>query len=228
MRRQKDPDEIELLRRACGPPRPATPGRGPTSSPGMTELDVYCGVVARLHRGGRPAGRSSTATSPSRPGPERRGGPPTDRVAEAGDMLILDYSVVLSGYRSDFTNTLVVGGEPTADQQRLYDLCMAGDGRRRAASCGPARRARRSTTRFAASSTEAGVADHFPHHAGHGLGLTHPEAPFFVRQLDETLAGRRRGHARTGPVRRRRRRHPHRAQLPDHRRGLRAAEQPHH
>jgi hypothetical protein len=27
-----------------------------------------------------------------------------------GDLFILDYSVVLDGYRSDFTNTLVVGG----------------------------------------------------------------------------------------------------------------------
>jgi len=33
----------------------------------------------------------------------------------------------------------------------------------------------------------AGVAAHFPHHAGHGLGLTHPEAPFLVRHADETL-----------------------------------------
>ena len=34
---------------------------------------------------------------------------------------------------------------------------------------------------------KAGVADHFPHHAGHGLGLTHPEAPYLVRHADETL-----------------------------------------
>ena len=40
-------------------------------------------------------------------------------------MFILDYSVVIGGYRSDFTNTLVVGSEPNADQQRLYDLCIA-------------------------------------------------------------------------------------------------------
>jgi Xaa-Pro aminopeptidase len=32
-----------------------------------------------------------------------------------------------------------------------------------------------------------GMADHFGHHAGHGLGLTHPEAPFFVVEADETL-----------------------------------------
>lgn len=31
------------------------------------------------------------------------------------------------------------------------------------------------------------MGDFFPHHAGHGLGLTHPEAPFFVRQANEAL-----------------------------------------
>src|SRR5437773_4297151 len=31
------------------------------------------------------------------------------------------------------------------------------------------------------------MADYFPHHAGHGLGLSHPEAPYFVRHADETL-----------------------------------------
>jgi len=46
-------------------------------------------------------------------------------------MLILDYSVGSPAYRSDYTNTLVVGREPTPQQQRLYDLCIAG--------CGPAR-----------------------------------------------------------------------------------------
>jgi Xaa-Pro aminopeptidase len=33
----------------------------------------------------------------------------------------------------------------------------------------------------------AGVAEFFPHHAGHGLGLSHPEAPYFVRHSRETL-----------------------------------------
>jgi Xaa-Pro aminopeptidase len=32
-----------------------------------------------------------------------------------------------------------------------------------------------------------GLADYFPHHAGHGLGLTHPEAPFIVLHADESL-----------------------------------------
>src|SRR5262249_38731406 len=120
------------------------------------------------------------------PGPERRGGPPTSRVLQPGDMLILDYSVVIGGYRSDFTNTLVVGGQPNPGQQRLDDLCVeamaAGEKELRAgAQCLTVYQAVRGVFE------RAGVAEYFPHHAGHGLGLTHPEAPYFVRHATETL-----------------------------------------
>ena len=54
-------------------------------------------------------------------------GMPTERVIRPGDMLLLDYSVVIGGYRSDFTNTLVVGPRSAhgttyvAARGRLYD-----------------------------------------------------------------------------------------------------------
>jgi Xaa-Pro dipeptidase len=94
--------------------------------------------------------------------------------------------VVIDGYRSDFTNTLVAGREPSADQRRLYDLCreaMAAAERelRPGAACLTVYQAVRGVF------DKAGVAEHFPHHAGHGLGLSHPEAPYFVRHADETL-----------------------------------------
>jgi Xaa-Pro aminopeptidase len=156
--------------------------------PGMTELDVYAGVnAACIRAAGHPViVYGDFAVSP---GPERRGGGPTDRVIQAGDMFILDYSVVISGYRSDFTNTMVVGKAPTADQKRLFDLCVAamaaGEKELRAgAACLDVYGAVRGVFE------KAGMAEHFPHHAGHGLGLTHPEAPYFVRHADETvLAG---------------------------------------
>src|SRR5207248_8914743 len=89
-------------------------------------------------------------------------------------------------YRSDFTNTLVVGRDPTPEQQRLSDLCLAamaaGEGQLRPGThCQIVYDAVRGV--FAA----AGMAEHFPHHAGHGLGLSHPEPPFFVRASTETL-----------------------------------------
>src|SRR5712692_11552619 len=123
MRRQKDVDEIDLLRRCMRATDAGHAWARANIKPGMTELDVYCGVNAACIQA---AGQAvivygDFAVSP---GPKRRGGPPTSQVLKPGDMFILDYSVVIGGYRSDFTNTLVVGREPTPDQRRLYDLCM--------------------------------------------------------------------------------------------------------
>ena len=185
MRRRKDADEIELLRRCMRATEAGHAWARANIKPGMTELDVYCGVNAACIQA---AGHAvivygDFAVSP---GPERRGGPPTQRVLEPGDMFILDYSVVIGGYRSDFTNTLVVGKEPSADQKRMYDLCIqamsAGEKELRAdATCLSVYEAVRGAFE------KAGVAQYFPHHAGHGLGLSHPEAPYLVRNATETL-----------------------------------------
>ncbi|HWG42624.1 MAG TPA: Xaa-Pro peptidase family protein [Gemmataceae bacterium] len=185
LRRQKDPDEVETLRQCMRVTEAGHAWARANARPGMTELDVYCGInTACIQAAGRAViVYGDFAVSP---GPERRGGPPTRRVLEAGDMMILDFSVVIGGYRSDFTNTLVVGREPTADQRRLYDLCTqamaAGEKELRAGSeCRTVYDAVRDVF------DRAGVAQHFPHHAGHGLGLTHPEAPYIVREANETL-----------------------------------------
>jgi Xaa-Pro aminopeptidase len=185
LRRRKDPDEVAVLRQCMRAGEAGHAWARANVKPGMTELDVYSGVYsACVHAAGRPViVYGDFAVSP---GSKRRGGGPTDRVIEPGDMLILDYSVVLFGYRSDFTNTLVVGKEPTADQERLYRLCMeamaAGEKELHAgAACLTVYDA------VEAVFEKAGVAASFNHHAGHGLGLSHPEAPFLVRHATETL-----------------------------------------
>jgi Xaa-Pro aminopeptidase len=151
----------------------------------MSELDVYRGVssVCAQAAGQAVIVYGDFAVSP---GPERRGGPPTARVLEPGDMFILDFSVVIAGYRSDFTNTLVVGRAPTPEQRRLCELCQgamaAGERELRAGQlCQVVHDA------VNGAFEEEGMAIYFGHHAGHGLGLTHPEAPFLVRHSTETL-----------------------------------------
>jgi Xaa-Pro aminopeptidase len=185
MRRRKDPDEIDLLRRCMRATDAGHAWARANIKPGMTELDMYCGVNSTCIQ---TAGHAvivygDFAVSP---GPERRGGPPTERVLKVGDLFIVDYSVVIGGYRSDFTNTLVVGKQPNAEQKRLYDLCVAamaaGEKELRAgAACLTVYQAVRGVFE------KAGTADYFPHHAGHGLGLMHPEAPYLVRHANETL-----------------------------------------
>jgi hypothetical protein len=185
LRRQKDPDELAVLRRCMRAGEAGHAWARANVKPGMTELEVYSGVCAACTQAaGQPViVYGDFAVSP---GPQRRGGPPTNQALQPGDLLILDFSVVLDGYRSDFTNTLCVGKAPSAAQQHLYDLCCqamaAGEGALRAgAACLAVYSAVNGV--FA----QAGMADSFGHHAGHGLGLTHPEAPFLVAHADETL-----------------------------------------
>jgi Xaa-Pro dipeptidase len=185
MRRSKDPDEVSALRACVTACEAGHAWARANIRAGMSELDVYAGVNAACEKvAGKPViVYGDFAVSP---GPERKGGPPTDRILKTGDMFILDYSVVIGGYRSDFTNTFVVGGNPNAEQKRLYYLCVAamqaGEKALRAgATCQSVYDAVNGV--FAA----AKMAEHFTHHAGHGLGLTHPEAPYFVRKSTESL-----------------------------------------
>jgi Xaa-Pro aminopeptidase len=185
MRRAKDPDEIELLKACMAATDAGHAWARANVRAGMTELDVYAGVLAECTRAaGQPVVvYGDFAVSP---GMAKRGGMATDRELRPGDTFILDYSVVIQGYRSDFTNTLVVGGRPTDDQKKMFDLCVAamaaGEERLRAGiACTAVYDAVKGV--FA----RAGVEKAFPHHAGHGLGLAHPEPPFLVEQATETL-----------------------------------------
>ncbi|MGO9921045.1 MAG: M24 family metallopeptidase [Isosphaeraceae bacterium] len=186
LRRSKDPDEIEVLRQSMRSGEAAQAAALREVRPGMTELDAYLIVQAAAARAlGFPAIVYGDFASGPRCAIEQ-GGPPTLRKIERGDLLMLDFSVVVDGYRADFTNTFAVGGGPTARQQELFDACIgalrAGEARLRPGA--PARE------------VDAAVRGHFASlkldyaftsHSGHGLGLGHPEPPYFVPESDETL-----------------------------------------
>ena len=114
LRRAKDPDEIEVLSARCAPEKRAKRRPSTQIKPGMTELDAYRIVQnAAMMELGEPAILYGDFASGPRCETEK-GGPPTSRKIEPGDLLLLDFSVVVSGYRGDFTNTFAVGGGPTA------------------------------------------------------------------------------------------------------------------
>lgn len=186
LRRTKDSDEVALIRRSL---RAATAGLNAAMQqvrPGMTELDVYR-LVQRV--AGEAAGEQVLLYGDFVGGPrcEKGGGPPSTRTIEAGELVLLDFSAVIRGYRGDFCNTFVCGGAPSTRQRQMFDACVdamrAGEQMLRpAVSCRDVDAAVRAS--FAAS----GLADHFPHHAGHGTGLGHPEPPYLVPDSSESLA----------------------------------------
>lgn len=185
LRRAKDADEVAAIRACVAAGEAGHAWARESVKPGMTELEIYAGVHAACERvAGQPViVYGDFAVSP---GPERTGGPPTARVLADSDLFILDFSVVIAGYRGDFTNTLAVGGHPSAEQSKLMDHCLsalqAGEAALRAGA-----KCQQVYDAVLGSFAAAGVAEYFGHHAGHGLGLTHPEAPFFVRRSTETL-----------------------------------------
>jgi Xaa-Pro aminopeptidase len=186
LRRSKDPDEVNALRRSMRAGEAAQATALAQVQPGMTELDAYS-IVQRAAM--EALGEQAIVYGDFASGPrcERdKGGPPTLRMIEPGDLLLLDFSVVVSGYRGDFTNTFAVGSGPTTRQRELFAACLgalrAGEARLKPGT--PARE------------VDAAVRGHFASldldrafssHSGHGLGLGHPEPPYFVPESHDTL-----------------------------------------
>ena len=184
LRRSKYPDELALIRRAIAAQEAGHIWARNNIQPGMTELEVYAGVAkaTTLSAGRAVVTYGDFAVSS---GPERKGGPPTRQVLNKGDLFILDFSVVLCGYRGDFTTTLAVG-TPSDYAREMMRLCLL------AMSAGEkelfaGNQARTVHTAVNEVFQKAGVDQWFGHHAGHGLGLTHPEAPFFVADSKDVL-----------------------------------------
>lgn len=187
LRRRKHADEIELLRtcmKACeaGHRRALEFIR-----PGVSEFEVFLEVQrAAQEQAGCPCivygdFRATHAQLP------KAGGLPSHYQLQDGDLFILDYSVVIHGYRSDFTNTISVG--TAADQaRRQFEVCRdalaSGAALLRPGVSGS------DIWRAVSAVLEAGGFGPLAHHAGHGLGLEHPEPPILVSgSSDHLMAG---------------------------------------
>ena len=183
MRRRKDPDEIALLKTCMKASDAGHAWARANIAPGMTELAVYAGVAAECYK---TLGHFATVYGDFTvsPGSKKRGGPPTPHVLEAGEFFIIDYSVIVQGYRSDFTNTLCVGGKPSDKQQELMDRSL------KAIAAGAAELKAGVTCQKVYDAMRAAfgdMAEYFTTHGGHGLGISHPEPPYIVRHSTETL-----------------------------------------
>jgi len=100
-------------------------------------------------------------------------------------MLILDFSVAMDCYRSDFTNTIAVGGA-TDEQVMLFKLVEAAmQAGEETLQAGAAAKDVYAAT--AEPLRESGYGDTWTSHAGHGLGLGHPEPPVIVPESSDTL-----------------------------------------
>jgi len=184
LRRSKHADEVKLLKscmRACeaGHRRAFD-----VIQPGISEFEVYLEVQrAAQEVAGVPCivygdFRATNAML------HKAGGLPTQYRLQRGDLFILDYSVIIHGYRSDFTNTISVG--PPSDRiVAQFEACR--DALHAAAAMLKAGVACRDLWCAASTVLESRGFGPLAHHAGHGLGLEHPEPPVLVSESDDVL-----------------------------------------
>jgi len=178
LRETKDPDELALIRRAIRATEAGHDAARRVLRPGMREIDLHAEIESAIARAaGEPVLLLCDLVAGARTGD--RGGTPGTNVIREGDPVLVDLFPIVGGYRADLTATLVAG-EPTRAQaerrERLHEALAAAEARVR-----PGARA--------AEVYEAmrGVLGALPTHAGHGLGLDHPEPPFLVPGSEETL-----------------------------------------
>lgn len=185
MKRQKDADEMDCMRLSMRAGSAAHLAALAQTRPGMTELDVYLLVEqAAMREAGRQAVVYGDFVSGPRTG--QKGGPPSERVIEKGDLVLLDFSVVVNGYRGDFANTFVCGAKPSGEQRLLFEACLAAlAAGERLVRAGAAARDIDQAVRH--NFAGQGLAEHFISHSGHGLGLGHPDPPYLVPESTDTL-----------------------------------------
>jgi Xaa-Pro aminopeptidase len=107
------------------------------------------------------------------------------RLAGAASVLI-DWGATGRAYRSDLTRVLAFG--PTAGRfEEVYEAVLAAQ-QRAITAIRPGQSAKALDTLARAALEEAGLAAHFTHSLGHGLGLELHELPFLGREPDVVLA----------------------------------------
>lgn len=166
----KDPDEIELLRRAIAVCDTGQAAARAEAEPGMTELDLWALVRAELERA---AGERLPVLADLVSGPRTAdiGGPPGTRVLEEGDLVLCDLVPRVAGYWGDSCATFALG-EPAATASSAH---------------AEATDALASVIAEIRPGIAAGELDalarsrlEFPHHTGHGLGAAWHEEPRIV------------------------------------------------
>jgi Xaa-Pro aminopeptidase len=189
LRIRKDPDEIDLLRRAGAAADRVVAQIAAGPLVGRTEADVADEVRQRLLAEGHELAEFAiVASGPNSASPHHEA---SDRVIQAGEPIVLDIGGALGGYGSDTTRTLwVTGGDeskgPDEAFRHLFGVLHTAQ---QAASAAvrpgvPAEAIDRAARDVI---DDEGYAEAFFHRTGHGIGLEGHEDPYLVTGNREAI-----------------------------------------
>lgn len=186
LRSNKEPDEIEAMRRAVQVAQDALEAVLPRIRVGMTERELATELTLELYRAGSDPELPFTPIVASGPNSALPHAVPTHRRLQSGDLLIVDWGASVRGYFSDLTRTFGLGGVDP-ELERIHRLVVqANAAGREAVRPGVACASVDAASRRVIESAGYGAA--FPHRTGHGLGLEAHEPPFIRGDNPATLA----------------------------------------
>ncbi|MBB5954081.1 Xaa-Pro dipeptidase [Saccharothrix tamanrassetensis] len=185
LRMRKDASEVAALRKAGAAIDRVHARVGEWLRPGRTEAEVGADIAAAIVAEGHELAEFVIVGS----GPN--GASPhhslSDRVIEAGDVVVVDIGgPVAEGYNSDSTRTYVLGEPRDPDVWETYAVLQAAqqaavDAVRPGVTCEAVDAAAREVI------AEAGFGEYFVHRTGHGIGLDVHEEPYIVGGNDLPL-----------------------------------------
>lgn len=181
LRRRKDADELAHLRKAIAGTEKMYQRAREIIEPGISELAVFNELQAAAVQ---EFGEMLTGTGNDYQCGSRGGPPRADRVAEAGELYILDLGPAFRGYFADNARTIAVT-TPSDDQQEAWSH-VTGVLEFVRQTVRPGVRAKAVFEEAAARLSDVPIGV-FNHHLGHGIGLFPHEAPHLNPNWDDVF-----------------------------------------
>ena len=173
-RGQKEPWELELMRKAQDITDKAFSEVLTRIKPGMTELELQAELIYCMYKNGG-TGLAFDPIVVSGPNTSMPHGVAGERVIQAGDFITMDFGASYMGYCSDMTRTVAVG-YATEEMEKVYNTVLE------------AQKAAIAVTKAGVPGcdidavarkviSDAGYGEYFGHGYGHSLGLEIHENP---------------------------------------------------
>lgn len=178
LRRRKESDELSRIRKAIAATERMYATARQIVRPGLSEIEMFNTLqeVAVQELGEPLTGTGNDYQCCS------RGGPPRARVAQAGELYILDLGPAFRGYFADNCRTIAVT-EADSDQQTAWQHIMQVFAHVQS-SVRPGKNAKQLFEEAQAILDQAPLGV-FNHHLGHGIGLYPHEAPHLNPNWDD-------------------------------------------
>jgi Xaa-Pro dipeptidase len=176
LRLRKDPLEVEAMKRAVLIAQDALEATLPFVKIGVTEKEIASELMVQMLQHGSDSDLPFPPIVSSGPNSANPHASPSERMIQAGDLLVVDWGATFDGYISDLTRTFAVG-EVLPEFKKIAGIVLRANEAGRAAGrpgvpCANVDKAARAVIEA------VGYGRYFTHRTGHGIGMEGHEDPY--------------------------------------------------